>query len=433
MEHIYKLFIKNKYDDLINLLYNNEIISNDNLEIIKNKMTLKQLGKKSLTDKKYEKEFLKRIISFITRKKSTETITIKKKYYIIVANTELLNKLFVLYTYAFLSSKQQFVGIDLEFNTGKIALMQLCFFPSKKKFNYIWISSPPSIDISMRHQIINNVFINQKIFKIAHGPDALDTPYLLHTYLENNDLWIMNFVQKSIETRFFCEFIKLLKEEEDKKCSIYDALLYFKTIDNEKYDELTIINKQMVPLKEHENWDITEMSKSKTFYAAYDVVYLKPLIFDMIHNIDDGETYYRLNMSIYRMITMDKYDVISVVKDSKKMVDPINNYLVPDKKTTLIKIFNEYVTQIKITNPKLDVNILLNINYYRTSLMILIKRIIYHLIISNYSIYVNKFYQFKGKITITDMFEIFKTYKLEILNSFFQQVLNELKKIMNIK
>lgn len=431
METLHNLFINKNYDLIIDFLYDNKLLENlTNLKLTNSNLKLSNLEKKVINDDKYKKEFLKRLVNFISRKKSNETLFFKKKYFIIIANTELLTKLFILFTYSFLSTKTQFIGIDLEFNTGKIALTQISFFPHNKKFNYIWILSPPLISSSFKPHVINNVFINQKIFKIVHGADALDFPYLLHTFLENNSLWIMNFIQKTMETRYLCECIKLIKKEEDKKCSIYDALLYFNVIDQEKYDELTIINKQMIPIEEHKNWDINQMSQSKIFYAANDVVYLKDLLFSMIHNINDGLTYYKLNASIFRMITMDKYDVIDLIKESKKLVDPLNNYLVPEKNTTLIKMFNEHISKIFIEYPKLDINIIINIDYYRKSIMILIKRIMYHLILNKYKVNVNKFYEYRKKISIIEMFEVFKEFKLDILTSFFNQILNELKKVI---
>lgn len=436
MDILYSLLINKKFDDIIEHIYSKNVLKDMiNQEETNSKLNLIDLGNKAKNDKKYHKEFIKRLINYVIRKKSKLKMDEgNKKYIISIANNEILIKLFVLHTYAFLSVFLQYIGIDLEFNIGNIALMQISFYPRKNKYIYIWLTDPNLINDEQRHQIINNIFINQKVFRIVFGADSKDFPYMFGTYLEGNKEWIQNFIQKSIDLRLFCEFIKLMNNFEDKKCSIYDSLLYFKTIDKKKYDQLNMINKQMEPpktedaLSQPKNWDIRNLTESHIYYALYDVYYLKQLLFDMVKFIKDGKTYFKLNSQIYRLISFDKYDITTIIKDSKQMVDPINNYIIKEKNTTMIKLFNEYVTDINIKYPPLDVNILLNINYFRKSLMILIKRVIYYLVLNSYTVYVNKFYEYRKKITIFELFNTLKSYDFDMLMSLFQQIIDELKK-----
>ena len=80
-----------------------------------------------------------------------------------------------------------------------------------------------------------------------------------------------------------------------------------------------------------------------------------------------------------------------------------------------------------INTPKLTINIndLLNINYFRSSLMLLFKMIIYSIITNNYTVYKNKEEIYMEKIGLEDVFDTLKLIHLEKLRRLVKAFYNE--------
>ncbi len=112
--------------------------------------------------------------------------------------------------------------------------------------------------------------INSSIYKILHGPESLDLPYIFTQMLQNRKQHIIKFVRKMYDTRFLCEYFKY-SVEADNKCSIYVALRYFGVISDEKLKYLNDTNDSMGPIQ-NVNWNINTLNSYSTRYALYDVL-----------------------------------------------------------------------------------------------------------------------------------------------------------------
>jgi hypothetical protein len=184
-----------------------------------------------------------------TKSEAEEMKSIRTKiiYPILIADDEVKTKLFMLYLIVYyiescarkyhikeinpntLNSKPH-VGIDYEFNNRLIALMQInfeTFATSEYETNsYIWLVNPGEFDEEQNKILIKYLMTNQDIYKILHGPDSLDIPYMYDIMFKGNKDVILEFTKKIFDTRFLCEYVRLSLGL-DRKCSIYDALLYF--------------------------------------------------------------------------------------------------------------------------------------------------------------------------------------------------------------
>ena len=114
---------------------------------------------------------------------------------------------------------------------------------------------------------------NKCSFKILHGCDSLDLPYMYDILFKGDKDTIFDFTSRIIDTRFLCEYYRASIEDE-KKCSIYDALLYFETINMQKFEYLNNTHDYMGPVQDI-SWNIHKMSSHHVKYALYDVLFLK--------------------------------------------------------------------------------------------------------------------------------------------------------------
>src|SRR5277367_4223408 len=102
---------------------------------------------------------------------------IEDKYKLFVCDRPIMLQLFKLYiTYYKKHHKKQkrtaYVGIDYEFNQRKIALMQINFGDT------IWLLNPSQFDEETKKCFVQKILINKRIYKILHGSDSLDLPYI---------------------------------------------------------------------------------------------------------------------------------------------------------------------------------------------------------------------------------------------------------------
>ena len=95
-----------------------------------------------------------------------------------------------------------FLGIDFEFNTKKIALMQLLFEIHKDNQIYkkYYIIYPPELDMTFFKE---HILGNKNILKILHGSESLDIPYIVDDlFLPNEFDLLINFMTSMIDTRY---------------------------------------------------------------------------------------------------------------------------------------------------------------------------------------------------------------------------------------
>lgn len=293
------------------------------------------------------------------------------------------------------------VGIDYEFNQQIIALMQINFEGYSDKSletkSYIWIVNPGEFDSTQNKILIKYLMTNQDIYKIFQGSESLDIPYMYKVMFENNKDVIKAFTRKIIDTKYLCEYFKL-STESDKKCKIYEGLKYFGTISTAKYDDLVKTEDSMGP-KQDQSWSIHKMSSFHVKYGLYDVLYLQHYLLDIYDKITKETPQllpsYKFVNPITRFIYLERNEITRIIEDAKEVINPINNYLVKykGKNSTLINVFNNIMHNFRIPLDKdkyIDFDFLLIVGYFRKSLAVILKKIIYYLMREHFNIYKNK-------------------------------------------
>jgi hypothetical protein len=325
------------------------------------------------------------------------------KYTVLVGKNALMNKLFVLSiitfyqesvfrkTYYTDAQRLSHVGIDYEFNNRQIALMQLCMN------DIIWVVNPRDFEPKTLDLAIRYLFTAPTIYKILHGSDSLDIPYMYSELFGGNKDIIFKFTNKLIDTRFLCEYFKVVSLSQDKKCSLYDAMFFFKTINEAKHKELTAINESVGPIQDV-SWDVKKISTFQLKYALYDVIYLKKFLFDIYRSVIETKPDYILTFKyinyIIRFVFLERRNVTNVLDMSKKIIDPVNNYYVVrgSSNMTLISIYGSLLENYKLIINKsfVDISFILSVNYFRNTFSILLKAVIYYVVIMNYTVHKNK-------------------------------------------
>lgn len=230
--------------------------------------------------------------------------------------------------------KNSFCGIDIEFNTDiktkkrYIGVIQIIFIMNSNEYfteikKPIYIFSPTDLTREYRDKFIKYILCSN-ITKIFHGSDSLDYPILYESFLQNKDNF-MKFINSSVDTRFLCELSKRLMDRLNllkvniKKCSIYDALLEHNVINNAKYTELT---KYASKINYNINWIITKLKDNQILYAAYDVVYLYDLLYNITNIIKSNHKIIEpisLINRLYRFHIMNKLGIIDISNECKKI------------------------------------------------------------------------------------------------------------------
>jgi hypothetical protein len=405
IHYIYQFFINKDYNKLIDIIYEmyddiKSIISNKNIQVNKKIDLVSTLSYYNHNNNLTEEEqnfipvILKKIIYLIVKKqkilinygkdefaKRTKTnVTIRNddKYFTCVIKDISLKKLFILQSlfFGFEAIHQHkkhntyFVGLDFEFNNNKIALAQICFFP-RNKGKYIWILDPNELDKIQLNRFIDNLLINDSLYKILHGADSLDIPYMFHQIFNSNKENIFKFIRRLIDTRFLCEFFKLVVDEKDNKCSIYNALLYFGTIDQTIFNRLEHLNKDMGPIYKIK-WNVHTLTSVSIKYALFDVLFLREFLFDILRQSKEKNIKNPKNVAIVpeltRLVYLEKWGFINIIAIIKPFLDNLNfnnkfnNYLQS----------NNYLEELE-----LDINDLLNINYLKSILLNILKYLYY--------------------------------------------------------
>lgn len=366
--------------------------------------------------------------------------TVKEEnYYILKVDDHSKIQLLILYSIYYHTSssnfKRNYVGLDFEFNEHKIALCQAAFYlPLKDNTKFIFIFNPLDMSSSETELIIKYLFISKNIYKLVHGSDSLDIPYIFQELFMNNHEYIFNFVKRVIDIRFMCEYNKIISKEDDKKCSLYDALLHYNVIDQEKHDYLVDTNKSLLVIT-GVNWNVHDMSDNHLIYAYYDVFYL----YKLYRKINKHNSRYVLLLT--RFIYLEKWHISNMLVEIKKQVDPMNNYIIKssnDENLTLINIFNLIMEDpqkiiITIKNEKIVIDDLLGINYFKTPLILLFKLISYSILCDKYSVYKNKQDTFNEKLDLKYVFDTFKLIHLpalrRIVKSFYKFAYKKISKL----
>jgi len=335
-----------------------------------------------------------------------------------------------------------FAAIDYEFNQGKIALMQIAID------RYIWLINPNIYvnDKNIMNTINKLLFTNKKVYKVFHGSDSLDLPYVYNDVLYGDRDMIVKFTNKLVDTRFLCEYVRS-SFDETGKCSIYDAMLYFKTIDQAKYDSLQQINKIMGPSQDV-LWNLDSMSSYHIKYAYNDVLYLTQLfkdIYGKIHENPKYENTYKYIIQVIRLVILERKSVTDISVNSKQIVNTMNNYMIKfghtTANTTMLAYYNITTAGLVLSDPgdnkatgdntqTIDMDFIESINYIKGALSIMLKHIFYFVVSKKYDIYVNKTEKFNIKIDIDDLMDNIENINMYRIVKLFELYRNHIEKII---
>lgn len=361
-----------------------------------------------------------------------------------IVNTDKTKELFfndIKKIYEYSKTNDVYLAIDFEFNTKKVALMQMLFQIKLKINNYkqlsrnrtkynkflnislpednmefnkiiekYYIIYPPNLNKDVLNFLKKKILGNQKILKILHGAESLDVPYIIYELFDFNIKLIINFFLSMIDTRYLCEYINIYNNKHNI-CSLYDMLCNFNIIDANTKKKLDNNEKKMGPIY-NIIINIDDLSTELIIYAIHDVVFLikayKILKTIIISNkiklpiIKIKE--YDMLLEFIRYAYLEKKNIIDI--NNLFILNKMNNYFINNKNfinnifkkinndkkdifsITLIKIYNIILDKYRYENKYID--IILNINYLKTDILNLLRNIVYIIIDDNYEIYASK-------------------------------------------
>lgn len=309
-----------------------------------------------------------------------------KTYLVFVTNNKLNFDIFRVYLLFYyvnirLYKKNLYLGLDFEFNTKVVALMQLNF--EQPRFDLydsslIFLIDPNQLSSKWKIMFTEKILCNSNVVKILHGSDSLDIPYVYNELLESNKKLITKFNKSFIDTKFLCEYSYYDKNLPLGKCKINYVLVNENVITETKLNELLEEENKMGPIYDI-IININTLSELLINYSFYDVLFLYHLIDVYRNNIKEFD----LINELTQLIFMDKRDISEIVP--KLEINKINNYYVMIKKPMrLIDIFNIFLKLI-IKNEL--INKLLKINYFKGNLLLIFKYELYSYIVDKYIVY----------------------------------------------
>lgn len=298
-----------------------------------------------------------------------------------------------------------YMGIDYEFNTKKIALMQIMFqidkFSLDNKINPIkrfYILYPPELSEKTISYLKRYAMSNLNILKILHGSEALDIPYIVddfyQTDLYNKSYKVVNFFMSFIDTRYLCEYLNLY-ENRPNICRIYELLETYNIISSYTKLKLEQNEQKMGPLYEL-FIDINQLNNNKPLitYSIHDVVYLVDLYKILRLNIIKKRPKdYFILIDCLRYSFMEKR-IVSNIGDDIIKTNIMNNYFYTIsiqtnsvKSEKIIKLVQVFDLIIKQYIDSYDsAKHIFAINYTKANIQNLLKLILYNIILTKYKI-----------------------------------------------
>lgn len=384
---------------------------------------------------------------------SSEEMTIKayRKYYVnlakdlsLLVNFQALIRLWQLEAKI---NKILFVGIDCEFTDDKIKLIQLNFEHSQDQRSFIWLLDPTTLNEAQNTDFIKYLICNPGIRKIFHGSESKDIPYFFDVLLNHDVSLIKKFNHGYIDTKYLCEYYRLVNDTENDRCSIYYGVHYFDVINDVQYSAVEDNIQKMGHVQEIV-WNINNLSNAQINYAYYDVIYLKYFYFGIIYKatINRDKALYSKNVSynerdIYTLyhsvlfeltqfMSLEKFksseglNITNLTMRCKEQADPMNNYFIiyRNKRYKLLDLFNKIIENLTINNPKVDITTLFQIKYFKTYLTTILKKIAYTCMDKNYNIYINNSKTYDGALDNGFVFTFFMDNKFPTLNTVFREI-----------
>jgi hypothetical protein len=339
-----------------------------------------------LVEKNYYRLINKNCNTILNYKDEIANNKSNNKYNVIITDNENNIKIFKSYLLIYylnlkFNKSISYLGLDFEFNTKKVALMQINFEqPNLDLYNnsLIFMFNPNQLSHNWKLFFIQKILCNLNCYKILHGSDSLDIPYLYSELLFNNNKYIQKFTSRFIDTKFLCEYKYYVKNLNLGKCKIYHVLKDDGIITIRKYDELLKNEINMGPIYDI-IINVNSMSKHLINYTLYDVLYLTHLVdnFKKIQN-------YSLIIEITQFIFLEKRKVTNNIPYDE--INKINNFIFiyNNKKLRLNDIFKNIFS--KFINSSI-LNNILKINYFKNTLTMLFKFIFFIEICKKFIVY----------------------------------------------
>jgi len=380
-----------------------------------------------------------------------EMIILKKPitYYISINKKKeqhiMFHAFLLVYSLESIFYKNFYVGVDFEYTHRNIKLTQLNFEHKSDLRSFIMIASPTDLDDVISKNMIKLVFCNKHMKKILMGADSLDYPYMRDELLQKNPSKIIKFTNSMVDVRYLCEYYKSEHgvESSYSKCSIYDAVVYFGVISQEKREQLALMEETM-PVPVDRDWTITQLSISQQKYVQYDVIFLKYYYFRMIYiATNDGtnddekkdiiDLYKHVMYELTQFIYLEKSLITTMTTKNKEEVDVMNNYMVrrPNQIFKMQDIFKQVSSGIITKNPYTDIDKLSYVKMYATTLSLIIKKIVYTLVSQKYTIHKSKTEIFKEKLSNEYVFAFFEVMNYNYLNQMFKEIEDILRMRVN--
>lgn len=278
-----------------------------------------------------------------------------------------------------------YIGIDFEFNKVRkterdVALMQINI-ENDSNDAYIFVLYPPELT-QQNHKILIKLITHKQIYKILHGAESLDVPYMFDQLLIDKKL-INEFCSNFYDTRFLCDYYHI-ENNIQGRCSIYYLLLEHKIITKEKFDELEKIEEKTGPIYLI-TINIHKLNFHVLRYSLYDVIYLPELIKKFLKM---DLAYTKLVPEVTTMINKYKRNPNNKFNKLENLVNSMNLYFIYENNNRILlnEIWDIYNVTIE---EKYLVKIQL-IPYFKKFIEIIMKFVIYQNLNNHLKIYINK-------------------------------------------
>lgn len=266
------------------------------------------------------------------------------------------------------AKNEGYLGLDFEFNTKVVALMQINFEQINKNLfesSLIFVFDPKQLDRNWNMFFVQKIICNENCYKILHGSDSLDIPFIYNELLYNDPKFIIKFNKKFIDTKFLCEYKYYSQNNDLGKCKIYHVLKNDGIISENKFNELLENEKKMGPIYDI-IININKLSKELIEYTFYDVLYL----YYLVKSYKILKEYSLIN-ELTQFILLEKKNVTKNVPYEE--ISKINNYMfiANGRKVRLNDEFKNILDKYVKSNTL--VSNLLKINYFKNTLISIYK------------------------------------------------------------
>lgn len=327
-------------------------------------------------------------------------------------------------------TKNGMCGIDFEFDMNwktrerYISLMQIILISDPSEYKNPKIIKPIYLLDPLRQlsniemeKLVEYIFCSN-VVKIFHGSDSLDFPHIYASILKNDKNKFINFVNKSVDTRFLCEISKRIMRRagiisiNDNKCSLYNALIDHDVIDKKLFNTLTNISSK---INYNKKWEIQKLTPEQVSYSSLDVAYLFDLL-DNITKIIGSDQLLSMITRLYRFHITNKLDIIKI---SSKCKDMVESKKIPKDRLLIIdqKIMEHYLMDVMINNKPIAIYFedILSIDTTRKSILFCLRAYEISDEMTHIDKYFNDskifFHRLKGHRTIIKLINVIKKKK----------------------